>query len=239
MEIKRNEIWVNGYKAIEVPPAPSQRELPASLRAIKSMEFYTFESGSPLSCVPILVGKERLTEATSREKDPMGGNTVALKEDECCWMCRYSRMKAMKVYVKQELQNVDKEWATFRKNSTLSDPELMKKSFGVTLNRDYGIQILDPNNSLSNAEKQRAAQAITNQKSLHAAIVKHAKLLLELASYYTYERPESQLTIENFSETINYISLLSKNNDRDSIRTLLNTEPDNSSKEYNIINTEA
>jgi len=211
MEIKGTGVWVGGYQAVEEPlqPLPENWSCPEDLAAMKRPRMYSLEALWPKSCFPVTVSEDQLSEVYTRGTDPWGTHMVPLAEKECCWTCRAFDTWNVRWNAELELESVRSELLAFRKTLSLSNPELSKKEFSFTLDKETRLQIIDFKETLTSQEKPQLLEAINLFKPLVSAINRHANSLVMLASYYKDKDGAGKLTKENFSALINYQELLS------------------------------
>jgi hypothetical protein len=67
---------------------------------------------------------------------------VPLTEKECCWTCRVFDTWNVRWNAELELESVRSELLAFRKTLSLSNPELSKKKFSFTRDKETRPQIM-------------------------------------------------------------------------------------------------
>lgn len=112
------------------------------------------------------------------------------------------------------LRTMERSYTAFRKQLVSLNPELAKKNFGFTLDKNTALKVTDPQMTLTDQEKNWLTIAFNDSNVLKDNVHRHAKAAMALVDHYTEQFGNRyNLSLDNFHKTIDYAKLFDgKNN---------------------------
>lgn len=112
------------------------------------------------------------------------------------------------------LRKMEQSYTAFRKQLVSLNPELAKKNFGFTLDKNTALKVTDPQMTLTDQEKNWLTIAFNDSNVLKDNVHRHAKAAMALVDHYTEQFGNRyNLSLDNFHKTIDYAKLFDgKNN---------------------------